>query len=273
VDAVDVVDHGPGVDQERGASDAVDAGGVGHDEVVTIRLLGHFAVHQGETDRTPPPGNAATLLKFLALRSGRAHVEEIVETLWPGTPVDRGRARLRNVLGRLRQASGPIVERNGDLLMLSASVLVDAERFERKAEEALARTSTDPEAAATAASAALEQFEGDLLPDARYEPWATAPRERLRRYHLALLDLVAEQALAAGHLDAAVAYWQRAIAVEPLEDSRLVRLAGVLTDAGRVGAARDALRHARAVVRELGLMESADAIALGERLGLVGERS
>ncbi|HEY7133547.1 MAG TPA: BTAD domain-containing putative transcriptional regulator [Acidimicrobiia bacterium] len=272
IEVVDVLDDGDdGHDEDRPVEQVGDD--ADRDDVVTIRLLGHFAVLEGETERTPPPGNGATLLKFLALRSGRAHVEEIVETLWPGTPVDRGRSRLRNVLGRLRQASGPIVERNGDLLMLSASVLVDAERFEREAEDALARTSTDSDAAATAASAALDRFEGDLLPDARYEPWATAPRERLRRYHLALLDLVAEQALAAGHLDAAIAYWQRAIAVEPLEDSRLVRLAEVLADAGRVGAARDALRHARAVVRELGLMDSPDATALGERLGLVGERS
>jgi DNA-binding SARP family transcriptional activator len=101
-------------------------------------------------------------------------------------------------------------------------------------------------------------YAGELLPGDRYEDWAAAPRERLRRRYLALVDLLADDAEARGDLDEAVRQLDAGSAIEPLDERRYLRAARMLLLQGRRASARDVVRRALAVGAELDISPSAE---------------
>jgi DNA-binding SARP family transcriptional activator len=125
-------------------------------------------------------------------------------------------------------------------------------RFEAQARRSLA--SSDPAQAVSLARSALASYRGDLLPDDPYESWAIAPRERLRRRAVALLDLCAARASATHDLDDAVRCIERAIELVPDEEERYLEAARHLLSQGRRGAARAMVARARTVLDDLGLL-------------------
>ena len=215
----------------------------------TVILLGRFAVERDGVDATPPPGRPSTLVKLLALQR-TVTVDAAIEALWPDGDPDSGPARLRNVLHRVRAASGPIVDRTAGALVLAPGTTVDARQFEDEAAIAL---KAPPQERAGLARRALGWSGGELLPADRYEDWADAPRERIRRRQLALFDLVAEDAIARGDLDEAGRLLDAAIATDPLEEGRYVSLAQALIAQGRTGRAHRVLDQAVAVAADLGV--------------------
>jgi len=225
---------------------------------VSVMLLGHFAVERDGVDASSPPGRPATLVKLLALQ-GTVTVDEAIDLPWPEADIDIGRARLRNLLNRVRTASGEIVGRRDGALTLAPGVAVDAQRFE---EEAAAALAAPPEARPGLARGALARSTGELLPADRYADWATVPRERLRRRHLALLDLVAEEAIARGDLDEADRLLDTAISTDPLEEQRYVRLARAMFAQGRARRARRVAEQGVAVAEDLGVEPGEELSAL-----------
>ncbi len=221
-----------------------------------VILLGRFAVERDGVDISPPPGRPQVLVKLLALH-GTLTADEAIDLLWEDTDIDTGRARLRNLLSRIRQASGELVVRRGEALALARGVSVDAKRFEHEAGAALA---SPVEARAGMARLALAWSTGELLPGDRYADWATVPRERVRRRQLALLDLVAEDAIARGDLDEADRLLDASISADPMEEIRYVRLGRALIAQGRVRQARRVAEQAVAICSDLGV-EPGDELA------------
>ncbi|MGE3589834.1 MAG: BTAD domain-containing putative transcriptional regulator [Ilumatobacteraceae bacterium] len=230
--------------------------------VADMRLLGDFCLRIGGEDRTPPAGHPATLLKLVALR-GPITAAELIEALWPEVDETTGRSRLRNTLNRMRNRSGNVVVRRGELLAMAAGVTVDAIEFEAAAAAALAAPS---QVRAGLARQAVARYRGDLLPGDRYAEWAAAPRERLRRRYLALTDLLADDAEARGDTEEAVRQLDAAMAVEPLDDRRPVRAARLLIAQGRRSSARELVVRAMAVVRELGVPPGAELAEVAAEL-------
>jgi len=156
---------------------------------IEVDLLGGFRVRVdgvGVEDGDWPSLRAAQLVQLLSLADGqRLPRDLVVEALWPQLPPQAGRANLRKAAHHARQAlhlADAVVLQGGQVALCAThAVTVDAQRFERQAQEALARG--EPDACAEAARA----YGGELLPAARYESWTDAPRERLRGRHLALL--------------------------------------------------------------------------------------
>jgi DNA-binding SARP family transcriptional activator/ATP/maltotriose-dependent transcriptional regulator MalT len=219
-----------------------------------LRLLGTFALLAAGADETPPHGNPATLIKLLAVR-GELTNDEVIDVLWPDVDTATGRARLRNTLNRLRSRSGDVVIRRGDSLAVSPSVTIDATSFDEAAGHALAAPESER---AGMARRAASMYAGELLPGDRYEDWAAAPRERLRRRYLALVDLLADDAEARGDLDEAVRQLDAGSAIEPLDERRYLRAARMLLLQGRRASARDVVRRALAVGAELDISPSAE---------------
>lgn len=218
-----------------------------------IQLLGGFAVVDDGVDVTPPPGLPAQALKAVACGGRRLHWEELVEVLWPSDDAERGRTRLRNVLSRLRARSGPLLVRDGDAVLIPAGLSLDAEEFEAQAREALELAARDRAAALARAGAAVAGYRGDLLPDDRYASWTQSLRERLRRRHRALLDLLIEDARQRGALEEALLLIERAMEAEPEAEELYVAAAEVLDETGRRSAALKVLRRGLEATRELGL--------------------
>jgi DNA-binding SARP family transcriptional activator/tetratricopeptide (TPR) repeat protein len=221
---------------------------------IEISVLGTFAVRQGYHDVTPPAGNPSTLIKLLVLRR-RLTVDAVVDLLWPDADIDTGRSRLRNTINRLRARSGAIVERQDDSLMLSPGVITDLDAFETVSAEALA---AEPAQRVGLARQAISLYPGELLPGDVFDDWAAAPRERLLRRFVALVDMVADAAEREGSLDEAARLLDIGIGSDPLDEQRYVRLGRLLKAQGRVGASRQVAERGIAVFAELGLGPSRD---------------
>ncbi|MHB1835562.1 MAG: BTAD domain-containing putative transcriptional regulator [Solirubrobacteraceae bacterium] len=240
---------------------------------VAIRLLGGFEVTRAGHPVALPVGRPAKAVRAVAVAGGQMHTEELIELLWPEADPDVGRPRLRNLLSRLRSAAGELLVRDGEAISLVREAEVDATSFEAEADAfAAARAAGERSRAAALARAALARYGGELLPEDRFEPWAAAPRERLRLGLLAVLDFLSDEAERDGEVDEAARLISRALDVEPYDECRYLRLALVLAKRGQAGSARAVLRRARAALAQLGIEPSVGLAELEAELGDAGLR-
>ena len=218
---------------------------------VRVELLGGFrVVVDGREVREAawPSRRSAELVQLLALAPRRRLMrDQVCEALWPHLRPDAGAANLRKAAHHARQALGA----DGALVLQGGAVALfpdtpfetDAEAFERLASSAL--RSGQRAACEHAATA----YAGELLPGARYEPWAQEDGERLRAMHIALLR--------------ALHRWEQLLQLEPADEQahrQLIRAAlaqGNRSEAiTRYGRLRTALQH------QLGLAPDAESRAL-----------
>jgi DNA-binding SARP family transcriptional activator len=159
--------------------------------------LGDFAVRVD--GRAVPAADwrrrqAAALVKLLALAPRRTlHREQVIDALWPELPIEEAAPRLHKAAHYARRALGDaralVLDGNTVSLFPDTEVIIDAQLFERRTEDALAvegSSDNDPDRF-SAAAAAAELWTGDLLPDDPYEAWLELPRDRLRQLHHEML--------------------------------------------------------------------------------------
>jgi predicted ATPase len=154
-----------------------------------VTLLGGFAAEAGGS---PVPDSAwrlrkaRELVKLLALAEGhRLHREQAMDALWPDRGPESAANNLNQAVHAARRALG------SDSITLADSLLrleaeVDVELFERAAADARR------ERTAQACVRALSFYGGELLPENRYDDWASLERERLAALHAGLELLLSE---------------------------------------------------------------------------------
>lgn len=238
---------------------AAEEAGAARRATVRVQLLGRFEVLVDGEPRAMAQKPAATV-QLLAVDPAGRHVDEVAETLWPDAGPGVGRRRLRNVLTRIRDVEPSLVTRTGDVLSLSTHVVVDARRFEADAHAALAATETQTRA--DLLRAALAAYRHPLLPGARYDAWAAAPRERLRMLALDLVEQAVDQLEASGSERAVVELCLLAEELEPLDERWPLRAGRAELAAGHTGAAARAAERARAVFADLDIPAGAALLAL-----------
>jgi DNA-binding SARP family transcriptional activator/tetratricopeptide (TPR) repeat protein len=219
-----------------------------------VHLLGRFCVVVHglalAADRWPSL-RAMQLVQLLCLQpQHRLSRDLIMDALWPQLSPDAAAANLRKAVHHARQALGrhdSLALQAGELVLWpERPVSVDADRFEQAARAALALRDT------TACAAAAEQYPGDLLPGARYEPWTEPPRERLRALQLQLLR--------------ASAQWERLAQQDPTNEPAHRALMQRALDAGnRAAALRWYVQLREALQQTLGVLPDAQTEALYER--------
>jgi DNA-binding SARP family transcriptional activator len=218
-----------------------------------IRVIGGpMLIEDGDDLIEVPTGNPQRLLGVVVAHDGVATFDQLAEAMWPGDDVETSRARLRNVLLRLRRGVGEVTARFGSGVRLAQGVSCDLFEFERLANDALASARTDPELAGRLAAQAVGLVEGPVLRDFEYEEWALSARRAVDHRMIGLLDLLSVQAEDAGDLPRAQALAERALRLDRYTDSRYVRLAELLTMQGRSAAAVAVLEDAAELARELG---------------------
>ena len=222
---------------------------------VDVELLGTFRVRVAGREVTPP-GLAGQLLRLVALRGEPVHLDDCVDVLWPTVSGPRGRRRLRNVLTRLRDACGDVLERRGDCLLLAPDVRVDLHAFDIEADAATAALRDGCADGSLRARVALGLARHELLPEDRYAGWAADARGRHHRRMLELLDRLADAAAAAGDGREAVRVLLEAIDIEPYDEDRYVRAAVLLADDGRRGLAAHLLDVAQLMLDDLDVVPS-----------------
>lgn len=209
-----------------------------------------------------PAGNPQRLVGAVVAQGGSASFDQLSEALWPGDEVEASRARLRNVLLRLRKVAGDVVMRSGSGVRLSPEVDCDLLEFEVLAADSMASLRADPDLAGRLASRAVEIGGGTAFPDFEFEEWAIEARHATDQRMIALLDVLSVQAEDGGDLPAAQALAERALRLDRYTDSRYVRLAELLTMQDRNAAAVAVLQDAAEVARELGADSPTDASVL-----------
>jgi len=200
---------------------------------------------------------------MLATAPGRAlSRDKLVAVLWPEATPERARPQLSDAVYILRGALGEeVVRAAGDDLSLNPALLtIDVARFEDAV-------------AAARWKEAVELYRGPLLdgfhvPDsAEFEEWLYTERSRLGRQYERALEALAAAAEAARDHTAAVSWWRRRAALDPLDGAVALRLMQSLAASGnRAEALRHATIHARLLREELDAEPDTAIAALAERL-------
>ena len=225
---------------------------------VEVRLLGGFQVRVD--GRTLPPRHwsrrhSAALVKLLALAPGRSlHREQVIDALWPDLGIDHAAPRLHKAAHYARKALG-----HRDAVVLNAETVrlypdddvdIDGARFQQSAVSAIA------DGGVAAAKAALALYEGELLPEDLYEPWAEQPRLHLSRLHTELLHQAED--------------WHQVLAADSTNEPAHLALAQRYLERGdRPAALRQLDWLDRVMHRELGLGPSQRALELRQRIEAV----
>lgn len=219
-----------------------------------IMLLGRFVVR---VDGQPVPAGAwrhkraAELVKILALADAhRLHSEQVMDLLWPDLAPDAAAGNLRKAVhfARACLGSAAAIARTGEMLELcpEGQVHVDAVSFEA--------------AARAGPTDALGTYQGELLPEDRYAPWAEEPRERLRALYLRLLKTAGR--------------WERVVEVDPTDEEAHRALMQRAIDAGdRRGAVRQFERLRERLRADLGVGPDRKSVALYERAISMGAQA
>lgn len=217
-------------------------------------LLGRFAIAIDGVELAGdcwPSLRAAQLVQLLCLQPRqRLTRDEVIDALWPQLEPEAGAANLRKAAHHARQALGrhdAIVLQGGEVLLWpERPVQVDALHFAQRADAALAQR--DPADCADAAST----YTGDLLPGARFEPWAEAMRERLRERQLQLLRTSGQ--------------WERLAQIDPEDEAAHRALMQRELAVGNRAAALRWYAHLREALQQgLGVSPDAQTQALYER--------
>jgi predicted ATPase/DNA-binding SARP family transcriptional activator len=165
---------------------------------------------------------ARSLVKLLVLAPGhRLHREQVLDLLWPDQEPGAAISNFRQTLYVARRALEPGGSSSSRYLAVRGEILVlcpteplwtDMEAFAIAV--ARARRSREP----ADYRAALDLYAGDLLPEDRFEEWASDHREGLRREYLAVLVELAEVLEGRGEYPPAMEALRRALATDPASE-------------------------------------------------------
>ncbi len=231
---------------------------------VRIDAFGGLRVEIGGRPVAIPRGRPASVLHAVIAAGGAIDAEQLIESLWPDEPPERGRQDLRNALHRLPRRAELLV-RERDQVRLTAGTTVDAADFERQVKEARRLLRVDPAAGIAAAADALGRYTGEFLPGDETD-LVRSTRDRLR----ALAAEVADAAARLAERDApeeAAGFLAVARSMDPDDELLAIRLARVQSASGRAGEARRTLADARARAAELDVAPTEELLALERNLG------
>ena len=231
---------------------------------LSIRTFGALTIARGDATQ---PLHLAThpveaLLVYLACQDRPLGRDELAELLWPERTQEQARANLRVSLHRLRGQVEPYLLTTRQQLALNPAAVVDldARQFERHL-------------AAGEFAAAVTLYRGDFLDgfyldgSPAFEQWALLERERLRTLALAAYQQLVDQAATAGQLDAATAYAQRLLQLDPWHEPTHRRLMRLLAQAGQRRAALAQYETCRTLLTaELGVAPDEATTALYEQI-------
>ena len=179
---------------------------------------------------------ARTLLKRLVVARGWPVTrDELMEVLWPaGGNIDRLGPRLSVQLSAVRRIlrGGVIADRSSIHLDLD-HVAVDIERWFALTEDA----------------AIVDGYDGEFLPDDRYEDWSAPLRDEIRSRFSASARRLAEVSEA----NEAINLWRRVLTQDPYDEGTHRPLVTTLLAEGRLGEARTAYQAYVAAMDDLGV--------------------
>ncbi len=248
-------------------------------ELLRVFTLGRFALvvgGRGVAWERWPRKQAVKLLKVLLTQRGRVVPrEQLVEALWPGSPPDQGRTRLKVTVYALRREltrlglPSDLVQTVGEGYRLRREALwVDADVFEERVREGMALERKGLVAQALRSYREAEAlYGGDFLAEERYEDWCSAERERLRELYLELMERLARRLAEQGDFAGAALACRKALVQEPCREALHRALMLYLWREGRRDEALAQYKKLEERLRrELGVAPLPETRALYERI-------
>lgn len=195
----------------------------------------------GKAGRVRLERRPAAVLAHVALE-GASPKSRLADWLWPDSAPDAARANMRQLLRRLRLATGSDLLGGADTLALASDLWVD--RLEL---QTLAFQERDAEVL-DGSGELLEGFEFDDAPD--FAEWLAGERERLLqlRRHAAAQEAARRER--AGDFTGALTFALRGVQLEPLSEDAHRTVMRLHYLQGDRGAALAAYERCRAVLRE-----------------------
>jgi two-component SAPR family response regulator len=165
---------------------------------------------------------------FITMRRQFVHKEQIIDRLWPEIDIERGDRDFKVALNALNRALEPNREAREEARFSRRyglaygldfeQIWLDAEVFEQlvaTGNQALANPDRREQTAIDCYSAAVGLYNGDYLPERRYEDWTSAERERLQLLALNTMTTLGDLLLAQMPLES-LRLAQRVLAVDPV---------------------------------------------------------
>lgn len=168
-----------------------------------IETLGAFTVSRGESPIQPGEWKREKTRQMLEVlvthRLSPLDRDQICECLWPGFDPESSHRNFKVALSTLYRVLEPereagaessYVVREGSTYALRphADIWIDVEAIETLVQEAENLQRSDTHGARRLLWQAVDLYQGDFLPDALYETWAAAERERITTIFLKACD-------------------------------------------------------------------------------------
>jgi DNA-binding SARP family transcriptional activator len=221
---------------------------------VRVRALGAFetAVDGAPLENgTKPQRKPIELLKYVIAAGGRdVAFGAVTQALWPDAEGDAAKRSFDITLHRLRRMLGrdeAIALHGGKLALHPGIVWVDALAFERLARRLDEIQHDGAAAPIELLERALRLYRGPLLASDEHA-WLRPARERLRRRFVQLAQAAGEHWERAANPDAALAWYHRAVDLEPTAERIHQHILRLLHAQGRRAEALEAYRRCREVL-------------------------
>ena len=179
----------------------------------SIRTLGFPEVRCDDRPRPLNLRKGLALIVYLAEAKGPVGRDAMATMLWPESPAELVRARLRRLLHRLQLALGDIIASDRSTVRWSAAI--DLEIDSRSFEEACDRGEFE-RACALYQADFLDGFSPGDCPE--FDEWAFFRKEALRGRAIQALERVVQEKHAAGEYASAAAHAGRLVALDPLSE-------------------------------------------------------
>ena len=253
--------------------------------MLRIQTLGGFRVWLGDQELPPTAWTrekALHLLQLLiTLRRKRPHKEQIIDLLWPDLDPETGDRDFRVALNALQNALEPdraprtpshvIIRSELNYSLNLDEIWIDADAFEEHlaaanqganqnlAGRTLSVDRPSVEFIETRAEvvihyqAAIALYQGDYLPERRYEDWTASERERLHTLALSAMTRLAEILLPTNPLET-LRLTRRVLELDPLwENAYRIEMQAHLTTGNRPMAIRAYQQCEKVMMEEFGL--------------------
>jgi DNA-binding SARP family transcriptional activator len=151
--------------------------------------------------------------------------DQIVEYLWPGLDPSTAQRNFKVTLNTLYQVLEPerrpssesayiLREATVYNLRQGADLWLDAEQFVQAIQRGEALLESQPEQAVVLLQPALDLYQGEYLPDARYEAWSAVEREHLAVLFLRTADRLSEFYISTGRIEDGINLCQRILSFD-----------------------------------------------------------
>ena len=234
--------------------------------MLEVRLLGGFSAVRDGVLLTWPNAKTRALFQILVGERGRYFSkDQLIEWLWPDSPIKSASANLRGRVRELRRLLEPDLPKGrasryietlpeGYRFSPEAPCRVDVEEFLAALREAEAKHQEgDLAEAQEALERALGLYRGEYLPEVPYEDWALERRAHLKERHREALERLAEIYIRRGRLPEARSRCLQLLEEEPCRESAWRLLMGIQAALGeRAEALKTYERCRRTLRRELG---------------------